>query len=91
MYRYRRDDGLPGSEGGFHLMTSWLVDAYLAHRTAATTPRSLFDGLVSPARARPACSPRSTTRRTDRALGNHPQAYTHLGLINTALDLDGQD
>lgn len=27
VYRYLVDDGLPGSEGGFNLMTSWLIDA----------------------------------------------------------------
>ena len=27
VYRYQGDDGLPGREGGFNLMTSWLIDA----------------------------------------------------------------
>lgn len=29
VYRYRGDDGLPGSEGGFNLCTSWLIRCYL--------------------------------------------------------------
>ena len=29
VYRYHRDDGLPGSEGGFHLCAAWLIEAYL--------------------------------------------------------------
>ena len=28
VYRYRSDDGLPGSEGGFHLCALWLAHAY---------------------------------------------------------------
>ncbi|MDQ1721825.1 MAG: hypothetical protein QOI26_1559, partial [Pseudonocardiales bacterium] len=29
VYRYRWDDGLPGKEGGFHICSAWLVEAYL--------------------------------------------------------------
>ena len=29
VYRYRWDDGLPGVEGGFHICTAWLIEAYL--------------------------------------------------------------
>ncbi|MCK1820568.1 hypothetical protein MTQ10_13345, partial [Streptomyces sp. XM83C] len=29
VYRYHWDDGLPGREGGFHICTSWLIEAYL--------------------------------------------------------------
>ena len=34
-----------------------------------------------------ACSPRSTTSTTGRQLGNVPQAYSHLALVNSALNL----
>ena len=30
VYRYRHDDGLPGTEGGMHICTSWLIEAYAA-------------------------------------------------------------
>src|SRR5699024_5332314 len=29
VYRYHSDDGMPGTEGGFHLCAAWLVEAYL--------------------------------------------------------------
>ena len=48
VFRYRGDDGLPGTEGGFHLMTSWLVDAYLATGREADA-RELFGGLAAAA------------------------------------------
>jgi trehalose 6-phosphate phosphatase len=85
VYRYRADDGLPGFEGGFHICTSWLVDAYLlcGRREDAT---ALFRDLVSlagPTQLYPEqCSP-----AIRKGLGNHPQAYSHLGLIENALHL----
>ncbi|MEO0650110.1 MAG: trehalose-phosphatase [Planctomycetota bacterium] len=85
VYRYRIDDGLPGDEGGFHLLTSWLIDAYhvLGRRDEA---RELFDDLCGFAGAT-GLLPEQVDPRTGRALGNHPQAYSHLGLVNNALRL----
>ena len=88
VYRYRADDGLPGQEGGFNLMTSWLIDAYYMvgrHEEAL----DLFDdlcGLVGPT----GLLSEEYDPLTGRALGNHPQAYSHLGLINNALNLSGR-
>ncbi len=87
VYRYRADDGLPGAEGGFHLMTSWLIDAlHLVGRTADA--RGLFDGLVALAGPTGLLSEEYDPEQA-RSLGNHPQAYSHLGLINNALTLAG--
>ncbi|MDR6593608.1 GH15 family glucan-1,4-alpha-glucosidase [Saccharothrix longispora] len=38
VYRYRRDDGLPGDEGGFHLCAAWMIESYLltGRRTASS-------------------------------------------------------
>ena len=85
VYRYLIDDGLPGNEGGFHLMTSWLIDAYLVVGRVAEA-RALFGELcklVGPTRL----LAEQYDPDTNRALGNHPQAYSHLGLINNALNL----
>ena len=85
VYRYRADDGLPGAEGGFHLMTSWLIDAlHLVGRTADA--RGLFDGLVALTGPTGLLSEEYDPEQA-RSLGNHPQAYSHLGLINNALTL----
>ena len=48
VYRYNRDDALPGGEGGFHLCASWLVEAYLGggRRTEAV---ELFQQIVDAA------------------------------------------
>ncbi|MCB9372735.1 MAG: trehalose-phosphatase [Microthrixaceae bacterium] len=85
VYRYRADDGLPGTEGGFHLMTSWLVDAlHLVGRTADA--RALFERLVALAGPTGLLAEEYDPDH-GRSLGNHPQAYSHLGLINNALTL----
>ena len=85
VYRYRADDGLPGAEGGFHLMTSWLIDAlHLVGRSEDA--RALFDdlaGLAGPT----GLLPEEYDPTQGRSLGNHPQAYSHLGLIGNALTL----
>jgi trehalose 6-phosphate phosphatase len=86
VYRYRRGDGLPGGEGGFHLCTTWLIEAYLltgrrddaeelfGHLVAAAGPTGLLPEEYDPVR--------------ERSLGNHPQAYSHIGLIRCAQRLD---
>jgi GH15 family glucan-1,4-alpha-glucosidase len=86
VYRYRWDDGLPGKEGGFHLCTAWLIEAYL--RTGRRSDaEELFAQML-------ACAgptwllPEQHDPLTERGLGNHPQAYSHLGLINCAMLLD---
>ncbi|MEM9465687.1 MAG: trehalose-phosphatase [Actinomycetota bacterium] len=88
VYRYKHEDGLPGEEGGFNLMTSWLIDAKVqigdldsakqlfAAYVELAGPTGLIAEEVDPA--------------TGRALGNHPQAYSHLGLISNALSLAGR-
>jgi trehalose-phosphatase len=85
VYRYHHDDGLPGREGGFHLMTSWLIDAYLlvGRRDDAEELFRDLVGLVGPT----GLMAEEYDPANARALGNHPQAYSHLGLINNALNL----
>ncbi len=87
VYRYLEDDGLPGREGGFHLMTSWLIDSLvlIGRRDDA---RELFDDLCSLAGATGLLTEQYDPA-AKRALGNLPQAYSHLGLINNAITLEG--
>jgi trehalose-phosphatase len=82
VYRYHRDDGLPGVEGGFHLCAAWMIEAYLltGRRTEA---EELFDQLVDAA-GPTGLLPEEYDPIAERSLGNHPQAYSHLGLIRCA-------
>lgn len=83
VYRYRYDDGLPGMEGGFNICTAWLAQAYvlIGRRDDA---HALIEALLE--RAGPTgLIPEEYDPRSGRALGNHPQAYSHLGLIDAVL------
>jgi len=89
VYRYRCDDGLPGFEGGFHLCAGWLVDAYLrtGRREDAEELFHAYTGLAGPT----GLLSEQYGPRSGRSLGNHPQAYSHLAVIENALRLAGDD
>ncbi|HVS65208.1 MAG TPA: trehalose-phosphatase [Thermoanaerobaculia bacterium] len=86
VYRYRSDDGLPGREGGFHVCAFWLVDAYLLlgrHGEAV----ELFESVCALAGPTGVLSEQYDPV-AGIALGNVPQAYSHLGLIGSALRIE---
>jgi trehalose 6-phosphate phosphatase len=85
VYRYRCDDGLPGQEGGFNLCTSWLIEAY-ALQGRWTEAEKLFDQYVALA-GPTGLMAEEYDPAARRALGNYPQAYSHIGLINAAVRL----
>jgi trehalose-phosphatase len=86
VYRYLWNDGMPGREGGFHLCAAWLVEAYL--RTGRRSDaEELFEQMLRCA-GPTGLLPEQYDPDTERGLGNHPQAYSHLGLIRCALLLD---
>ncbi len=84
--RYRTedtDDGLIGREGTFLICSFWLVSA-LAEVGELTRARELCERLLGYA------SPlglyaEEIDPRTGRHLGNFPQAFTHLALINAVM------
>lgn len=94
VYRYNAihtDDGLCGEpEGGFNMCTFWLIEALT--RAGRIFPsrleraRLLFERML--ARASPLGLFAEQTAPTGDALGNYPQALTHLSLISAALGLD---
>jgi GH15 family glucan-1,4-alpha-glucosidase len=86
VYRYRRDDALPGAEGGFHLCTTWLIEAYVltGRLSDAEDLFAQFAGTVGPT----GLLSEEYDPIAERSLGNHPQAYSHLGLIRCARLLD---
>lgn len=86
VYRYRHDDGLPGTEGGMHICTTWLIEAYVAVGLLDEA-ENLYQQLLDCAGVT-GLLPEMHHASTDRGLGNHPQAYSHLGLIRCALALE---
>jgi trehalose-phosphatase len=87
VYRYREDDGLPGIEGGLHICTFWLVEA-LAMIGRRREAEALFEAAAALAGPTGMLS-EEYEPDLKIALGNVPQAYSHLGLINAAVRLSG--
>jgi GH15 family glucan-1,4-alpha-glucosidase len=86
LYRYREsDDGLPPGEGAFGIASFWAVEcrakqgevdeatAAFEHLCSLANDVGLFAEEIDPA--------------TGAQLGNFPQAFTHVGLIDAALSL----
>jgi GH15 family glucan-1,4-alpha-glucosidase len=86
LYRYHNDDGVGGPEGAFLLPSFWLVEALalggdVARARAAlaalmehASPLGLFSEEVHP--------------ETQELLGNFPQGFSHLGLVNAVFRLE---
>ena len=78
-------DGLPGSEGAFLACSFWLADVYaqLGRRDDAV---GLFERLLN-IRNDVGLLSEEFDPRSRRLLGNFPQAFSHLALVNTAYNL----
>ena len=85
VHRYDGDDGLPGEEGAFVLCSFWLIDA-LVLSGRVNEARERFENIleyVSPL----GLLAEEIDAETGIQLGNFPQAFSHIGLINSALYL----
>ena len=82
VHRYLASDGLSGSEDAFLICSFWLVDILLM------LGRALFERLLANANANDAgLYAEESDPTTGLFLGNFPQAFTHLALINRALHI----
>jgi GH15 family glucan-1,4-alpha-glucosidase len=93
VYRYdpsAAPDGLPGVEGTFNMCSFWLVEALT--RAGRTDParlaeaRLLFEQMLGYGNHLGLYA--EQTGPSGEALGNFPQAFTHLALISAAFNLD---
>ena len=93
VFRYNlqhSDDGLMGEEGTFNMCTFWLVEALT--RAGRTDPKKLdearliFERMLGYANHLGLYA--EETGPSGEALGNFPQAFTHLSLISAAFNLD---
>ncbi|GGQ23639.1 glucoamylase [Streptomyces griseomycini] len=93
LHRYSTDratvDGLPGTEGTFLVCSFWLADAL--HMTGRKKEaRELFERLLGLANDVGLLA-EEYDPAGGRLLGNFPQAFSHIGLVNTALALFGDE
>jgi GH15 family glucan-1,4-alpha-glucosidase len=79
------NDGLPPGEGAFLACSFWLVDAYVLQRRWQEA-RQLFDRLVALRNDVGLLSEEYDPHKR-RLVGNFPQAFTHIALVNSAFNL----
>jgi GH15 family glucan-1,4-alpha-glucosidase len=89
LYRYRIDaaasDGLKGTEGTFSICSFWLVEA-LTNAGRLAEARRYLEEMFTYANHLGLYSEEVGTR--GEALGNFPQAFTHLALISACMALN---
>lgn len=78
-------DGLAGDEGAFLACSFWLVDAFVA-QGRLDEAELLFDRLAGLCNDVGLLAEEYDVRR-ERQVGNFPQAFSHVALINAALNL----
>jgi GH15 family glucan-1,4-alpha-glucosidase len=93
IYRYdvtKTDDGLSGEEGTFNMCTFWMVEAMTRAGYAAPAwleeARLVFEQMLGYSNHLGLYA--EETGSSGEALGNFPQAFTHLALISAAFNLD---
>jgi GH15 family glucan-1,4-alpha-glucosidase len=93
VYRYNpkeTEDGVGGEEGTFNICTFWLVEALTRAGKVDTVrldeARLMFEQMLGYANHLGLYA--EQTGHRGEALGNFPQAFTHLALISAAFNLD---
>jgi GH15 family glucan-1,4-alpha-glucosidase len=93
VYRYnieKSSDGLQGTEGTFNICSFWLVEALTraghVDRSRLEKSRLIFEQMLGYANHVGLFA--EETGPTGEALGNFPQAFTHLALISAAYNLN---
>jgi GH15 family glucan-1,4-alpha-glucosidase len=81
----RTDDGLPPGEGAFLACSFWLADAYMMLGRKEDA-RRLFERLLD-LRNDVGLLAEEYDPRLKRQVGNFPQAFSHVALVNTAANL----
>lgn len=88
IYRYnvtKSPDGLEGEEGTFNMCTFWLVEG-LTRGGQIKKAREIFERMLTHANHLGLYAEQISEQGD--ALGNFPQAFTHLALISAAFNLD---
>ena len=88
VHRYKveeADDGLKGEEGALTMLSFWLIGALMTNGHVPKA-KELFEEMLSYANHLGLFS-EMIDPVTKEALGNFPQAFSHIGLIHTARNL----
>jgi GH15 family glucan-1,4-alpha-glucosidase len=82
VYRYKASDGLEGEEGSFLLCTFWLAQAQ-ALAGQVEEARTTFERAIAFVNDLGLLA-EEVDPETKELLGNYPQAFSHIGLVNAA-------
>ena len=83
------DDGLPPGEGAFLACSFWLVDVYMLQGRHADAER-MFCRLIA-LRNDVGLLSEEYDPRVKRLVGNFPQAFSHMALVNSAYNLTREE
>lgn len=87
VYRYKAvDDGLTGKEGSFGICSFWLAEN-LAKAGRVDEATAVFETMLRHLSPTGLLS-EEVEPHTHELLGNYPQGFTHIGLINAALSIN---
>ncbi len=86
LYRYHADDGVGGPEGAFLLPSFWMVEA-VALSGDLRSARAMLGALIRHMSPLGLYS-EEIHPETDELLGNFPQGFSHLGLLNAIFRLE---
>jgi GH15 family glucan-1,4-alpha-glucosidase len=87
IYRYRNvDDGVGGDEGSFAICNFWLAENY-AKSGKTEEAIEIFETMLRHASPAGLLAEQIDTR-SHKMLGNYPQGFTHIGLINAAISIN---
>ncbi|MFT4551201.1 MAG: GH15 family glucan-1,4-alpha-glucosidase [Verrucomicrobiales bacterium] len=89
MYRYRNQDDFGEPSSAFTVCSFWMVKA-LASIGRRKDARGMYERLLACANPHGLFA-EDLDFDTRRQLGNFPQAYSHLALIDCAIELEGED
>lgn len=85
LYRYRSEDGLEGEEGTFLIWAFWLIDNLVSQGKEDEAVQLLYriEGTAGPL----GLFAEEYDVKWREALGNYPQAFSHIGYINSVVRL----
>jgi len=86
IYRYIGDDGIAGREGAFGICNFWLAEN-LAKAGNIQGAISIFETMIKGASPTGLLA-EEIDPNSYELLGNYPQGFTHIGLINAALSIN---
>ena len=87
IYRYRSHDGLDGDEGAFTFCTLWMVQCLALSGRRRGRAQERFEMVLSHSGDLGLLA-EEIDPETGEQLGNYPQAFSHVGVINAALAID---